>query len=101
MSEFIKACPTSQVKEGEGKLVSIEGVPVAIFNVNGEYSAIHNLCTHQGAPLCEGHIDDGKVACPWHGWEFDVKTGECQFPNKNVKSFDVKVEDDYVFVKVK
>ena len=100
MSEFIKACPVSQVKEGEGKLVSINGVPVAIFKFEEDFYAINNVCTHAGGPLCEGHVEDKRVACPWHGWEFDLSTGECRFPSKNVQTYDTKVDEEFIWVKI-
>lgn len=84
-----------ELDEGDRLLVDIREREIAVFNVDGEYHAIANYCVHQGGPICEGLLsgtvtaemtDDGWelgydreneiLSCPWHGWEFDVKTGE-------------------------
>jgi len=57
---------------------------ICIANVNGEFSAMENVCLHQGGPLGQGIIENGKVVCPWHAWAWDPKTGEAAH-NKNAK----------------
>jgi len=49
---------------------------ICIANVNGEICATDNVCPHWGGPLGQGRIEDGKLICPWHGWQFDLRTGE-------------------------
>lgn len=78
---------------GDRVIVDVEGQEVAVFNVDGDLHALPNFCPHQAAPLCEGELtgrmvigDDGwsweyvqqgeVVTCPWHGWKFDVTTGQ-------------------------
>ncbi len=82
-----------------GGCISIDGPDgkeVALFNVGGEIFALDNTCPHAGGPLGEGSLEATIVTCPWHGWSFDVKTGECQnnpdAPAKCVK-ISVKGED--------
>ena len=55
-----------------------DGRSVALFNVDDEIFAMDNACPHAGGPLGEGSLEENIVTCPWHGWSFDVKTGECQ-----------------------
>ncbi len=62
--------PTNEAKE-----FSCNGKTICIANVNGNYSAMDNVCLHRGGPLGQGMIDGGKVICPWHSWAWDVKTG--------------------------
>lgn len=99
-----------EIAEGKSKLVHVEGRDIAIFNVKGEFLAIANRCPHEGADLCKGNVlpliesdDPGVVKlsrhgelvrCPWHGWEFDLRTGKswCDPARTRVKSFDVAVE---------
>jgi nitrite reductase/ring-hydroxylating ferredoxin subunit len=99
----------SEVPPGERKIVEVEGRSIGIFNVAGEYYALRNACPHQGGPLCLGSIQgtmaesrpgeyqwvrDGEILrCPWHGWEFDLKTGRSIFnPHKTrVRSYEVTV----------
>ncbi len=101
MPEFVKAAKKSEIPEDTGKLVEINGKAVALFKSEGQVYAIYSTCPHQGGPLDEGGITDGKVMCPWHGWEFDVKTGVCTF-NDRIKqpTFKVKEDGDDVYVEV-
>jgi nitrite reductase (NADH) small subunit len=74
---------------------------ICLANVNGEYSAIDNICLHQGGPLGQGMIENGKVVCPWHGWQYDPKTGALtQNPNLKVAVYPLKIEDGNVLVEV-
>jgi nitrite reductase/ring-hydroxylating ferredoxin subunit len=100
-----------EVPPGERILVEVQGRSIGIFNIRGEFFALRNACPHQGAPLCLGSLDgtaapsapgvyewvrDGEIlACPWHGWEFDVRTGRSIFnPHRTrVRSYEVTVEE--------
>jgi len=66
---------------------------ICVANVNGEISAMDNVCLHRGGPLGEGMIEGGKVICPWHGWAWDPKTGEAQMPGAKVAVYPVKIEN--------
>jgi nitrite reductase (NADH) small subunit len=72
---------------------------VCIANVNGQFSAMNNVCVHEGGPLGEGVIEDGKVICPWHGWAYDPKTGESH-PGAKVEVYPLKIENGDVMVDV-
>jgi 3-phenylpropionate/trans-cinnamate dioxygenase ferredoxin subunit len=125
-----------EVPPGGRKLVSVRGREVALFNVKGEFFALLDRCPHQGGSLCRGKLvglvesdEPGRyryhrqgeiIRCPWHGWEFDLRTGKSQCDPKRtwVKSyparveeggrlkegpyvaetFEVSVEDDYVII---
>jgi nitrite reductase (NADH) small subunit len=66
---------------------------VCIANVNGVYSAMDNVCLHVGGPLGEGAIEDGKVVCPWHGWQYDPKTGQATHnADLKVAVYPMKIE---------
>lgn len=101
MPEFLKVAKKSEIPADTGKLVQVNGKEIALFLVEGKVHAIFALCPHQGGPLDEGGITDGMVTCPWHGWEFDVRTGVCGF-NDNIKQpvFNVKEDGDDVYVEV-
>lgn len=99
-----------EIPVGGRKLVEVAGRSIGVFNVNGEFFALRNSCPHQGGPLCSGRISGFLTAakpgeytysrrgeilrCPWHGWEFDVKTGQSWFdPDKTrVRNYKVTVE---------
>ncbi|MFQ5803204.1 MAG: Rieske (2Fe-2S) protein [Candidatus Methylomirabilales bacterium] len=100
MGEFIKVAQTKDIAVGKGILVELEGERIALFNVNGTFHAIGDTCTHAGGPLSEGDLDGDAVTCPWHGAQFDVKTGEVISPPapEPVTSYRVKVEDADVLI---
>jgi nitrite reductase (NADH) small subunit len=72
---------------------------LAIFNVAGTLYAIDGVCPHQGGPLGSGELSGCIVSCPWHGWQFDVRTGQHQL-NRNFQQpkFDVKVSEGSIWV---
>jgi 3-phenylpropionate/trans-cinnamate dioxygenase ferredoxin subunit len=127
-----------EIAEGERKLVTLEGREIGVFNVKGEFYALLNKCPHSGAELCRGMViglaqsdEPGEyrltrpgefLRCPWHGWEFDIRTGQSWFDPKRVRAraykatiepgselvkgpyvaetFPVQVEENYVVVDV-
>ncbi len=110
-------CAVGDIKAGEKKLVTVKGREIGIFNVNGEFFALANRCPHAGGPMCEGRVvalvEPGKpgeyrltrrnefVRCPWHGWEFDIRTGQswCDPATLKVRKFNVSVEPGQELVK--
>jgi nitrite reductase/ring-hydroxylating ferredoxin subunit len=81
---------------------TIEGQKIALFNVEGTYYAVGDTCTHRGGPLSEGDVQGTRVTCPWHGADFDLKTGAVLGPpaQKGVPSYKVVVEGDDIKVEV-
>src|SRR5258708_6600584 len=74
---------------------------ICVANVDGVCSAMDNVCLHRGGPLGQGVVMDGKVICPWHGWQYDPKTGRpVQNPAVNVVVYPIKIEGDDVLVDV-
>ncbi|MEZ4712764.1 MAG: non-heme iron oxygenase ferredoxin subunit [Caldilineaceae bacterium] len=101
MSKFIKVASLSEILVGQSKLVEVEDVRVALFNLNGEIYAIEDVCTHDGGPLVEGEIVNGcQVMCPRHGARFDIRTGAAlSFPAfEATNSYEVKIEGDDVLI---
>lgn len=106
-----------EIPAGERKLVNISGREIGIFNVGGEFYALANRCPHEGGSLCEGFVtgiarSDGPnnyridrkgefLRCPWHGWEFDIRTGQswCDPQTVRIRQFSVKVEHGEELVK--
>jgi len=83
-----------QIKDGRSKVIFFNQKEVAIFNFDGNFYALENLCPHRKGPLSEGTIADGAIVCPWHGARFDLKTGTgLPGPHRcDVKSYAVEVE---------
>jgi nitrite reductase/ring-hydroxylating ferredoxin subunit len=98
----VTVAKASEVKAGEGRIVEAGGHQIALFNVSGKFCAIDNTCCHRGGPLGDGELDGQIVTCPWHGWQYDVTTGQCVAPSPkvSVKSYPVQVEGDEVKVEV-
>ena len=76
MGEFVKAASTSEIAPGHSHLVVLKGKEIVLFNIDGEFFALDNLCTHEEGPLAEGEIEGHEVTCPWHGAKFDIRTGD-------------------------
>ena len=107
----------SEVASGTSKMVTVAGREIGIFNLNGEFFALANRCPHAGGPLCSGKIvalvqSDGPgsyrlarhqefLRCPWHGWEFDIRTGQSWCDPNSVKArpFQVTVEPGESLIK--
>ncbi len=94
MAEWITVTKANDVGEGSGIVVDVKDKCLAVFNVAGSFHVIDNLCLHRGGPLGEGDLAGEVVSCPWHGWEYNVKTGHCVTnPSSNVKAYQTVVED--------
>lgn len=102
MSEFFKVAKVNEIPPGGKKLVDVDGMPVALFNVNGQFYAIEDVCTHDGGPLAEGELDGDEIECPRHGARFSVRTGAalCMPAVEPVETYETKVEGDDVLVSV-
>jgi 3-phenylpropionate/trans-cinnamate dioxygenase ferredoxin subunit len=105
------------IAPGQCKIVNVNGREVGVFNLNGEYFALANRCPHEGGPLCQGKIipliqsdrpgtyrlerHNEFLRCPWHGWEFEIRTGQswCDPKSTRARQFQVKVESGEALVK--
>jgi nitrite reductase/ring-hydroxylating ferredoxin subunit len=103
--------------DGSRVIVELEGREIAVFRYDGAYYAVLNYCMHQSGPLCEGALegcsqsgedgwewtydDDPKhIVCPWHGWTFDITTGDCISDSRyTVPTYDVEVEDGTIYLR--
>lgn len=101
MSDFVRVASTLEVGPGTGMAVEVGGRQLALFNVGGTFHVIENVCKHQGGPLAEGELDGTTVTCPWHGWAYDVSSGECLEDSEcSVERFEVRLEGEEIWVKV-
>lgn len=94
MPDFFPALDASALPPGKGETVELSGRRIAVFNVGGQFYALDDTCPHRRGPLGPGWVDTDKcsVACPLHGWEFDLKTGAClTVPSRPVRSHRVRV----------
>ena len=100
--DFVQVIEASEVAPGERIVMEIDGEPVALFNVDGAFYAIGDVCTHDGGPLAEGDLNGFVIACPRHGATFDIRTGQVlSMPaTRDTTAHQVKVEADSVWVKL-
>ncbi|MFB6311753.1 MAG: Rieske (2Fe-2S) protein [Salinirussus sp.] len=113
-------CEADELEDGDRALVSIDGVEIGVFRIDGNVVAFTNWCPHQSGPICEGTIAGTAVAefdreqletevtwdlkgtvltCPWHSWEFDATSGEClSRSDRRLIQHDVFIEDNRIYV---
>jgi len=99
---FIKIARRAEMPE-EGKVKEIHAASrmFCVARVGGQYYALDNACLHWGGPLGQGVIKKGKIVCPWHGWEFDARTGQLgKDPTNKVATYALKIEGDDVLVEI-
>ncbi|GAC1400438.1 MAG: non-heme iron oxygenase ferredoxin subunit [Chloroflexota bacterium] len=100
VSEWVRVADLSHLAATNVVRVEISGVPVAVWNVRGEFYATADTCTHEEASLAEGDLWDEVIECPLHGAQFDVTSGKvlCLPAIFSLDTYPVKVEDDGVYV---
>ncbi|MEX0764560.1 MAG: non-heme iron oxygenase ferredoxin subunit [Nitrosopumilaceae archaeon] len=100
-SEFVKVAETKDIPRGEMRAVDLANEGVCIINVDNNFYAMGNVCTHQGGPLNEGILDGYEVECPWHLAKFGIRTGNVLAPpaEKSVLGYDVKVEGNNILIR--
>jgi nitrite reductase (NADH) small subunit len=101
MSEFQTVCHVHEVKEGEGKTVTLGNKWIALFRVEGHYYAIDDICPHMGASLSGGYLENDIVTCPWHAWRFRITDGTwADNPRIKIGCYPVRVVGDEVQIQL-
>lgn len=99
MAQFIKLASISDLPApNEAKEIRCGDKTICVANVNGQWLAVDNVCVHLGGPLGEGVVEKGKIVCPWHGWAYDLKTGELAPGKPGVKAYPLKIENGDVLI---
>lgn len=98
--EYLEIAPASELRNGERLFVEVEGRPIVILNIAGQFFAIDDVCTHDDGPLGDGEIEGYNIVCPRHGGEFDVRTGKAvQLPAVvDIRAYPVRVVDGMIQV---
>ncbi len=98
MAEF-RVASIGEVPDGKSIVVEVEGKRLALFRHQGEFFALDETCPHRGGPLHEGLIQEGVVACPWHLWQFDLRTGVSPVnPLSKVQTYPTRIEGNDLLV---
>jgi nitrite reductase (NADH) small subunit len=89
-----------ELTAGAPRLVEVAGARVVLTRVGDAVYACADACAHKGGPLSQGRLSGTRLACPWHGWLYDVRTGQCVFPGRgaSVASYPVAIADGEVRV---
>lgn len=89
-----------EIEVGQPHLVQAEGKRIVLTRVGDAVYALDEMCAHQGGPLSDGRLSGTRLTCPWHGWSYDVRTGQCLLPARggSVPSYPVRLEAGQVWV---
>ena len=96
MGTLVKVAEKKDLPSGKAIAVAVNGKPIALFNVNDQYYAIEDTCTHAGGSLSEGEVKGTTVTCPWHGAEFNITNGEVlgEPAPEGVKSYKIHLDGE-------
>ena len=102
MSQFVRICSESELPpEGEVAEFTVQGRALCVARIGGAVAVLDGVCPHEGGPLGEGLVEDGRVVCPWHGYAFDIYTGATE-QDKDLKAevLEAAVADGELRVKL-
>lgn len=102
MPAFVKVAEVSDIPPGTAQCIEVDDIRIAVCNVNGEFYAIDDTCTHDDASLSEGGIDGDEIICPMHEARFNIKTGEVLCPPafENVNAYPVRIQGADIEIQV-
>jgi nitrite reductase/ring-hydroxylating ferredoxin subunit len=100
--KVVRAAALADVAPGAPHLVETAGTRLVLVRVGDQVHALGEACAHKGGPLAEGKLSGTRLACPWHGWMYDVRTGQCLFPGRgaSVPVYPVRVDAGAIFVEL-
>src|SRR5712691_6727215 len=99
MQQVIAVGRVEDLPFGSCKTIDLpEGRELALYNVNGEFYATENFCPHKGAPLAAGKLCEHVIECEWHGWQFDVRSGECLNLPETLETYEVVIEGGVIII---
>jgi nitrite reductase/ring-hydroxylating ferredoxin subunit len=102
MSEARRVASLDEVPAGRPKLVELDGTRIVLARIGDTVYACSDVCSHRGGPLSEGKLNGNRLVCPWHGWMYDVRTGQCLFPGRGaaVSTYPVRTDAGEIFVEL-
>ncbi len=90
-----------EITAGAGKMVSVNGNNIGLFRIGKSIYAMHGICPHRDGPVGEGELEGNIVTCPWHGWQFDVTTGQNKMMESiKLPTYKVIVENGKVYLDI-
>jgi nitrite reductase (NADH) small subunit len=103
MNDFQTVARVGDIPSGEGRAFEVSGRMIALFHVDGKYTAIYDTCPHLGASLATGYVEDGGVTCPWHAWRFCIESGVWLDNPKSAlrqQTYEVRVVGDEIQIRL-
>ncbi len=101
LKRFTPICPIAEIPDGRGITRFIDDKMIALFREGDRVFALSGRCTHEGAPLGRGRIENGEVVCPLHHWKFSLETGACStFPGRDVERYECDIREGIVWIKI-
>jgi len=98
---YFKVCKVSELKEFQGERFFVNDTDIALFKIDNKIFAVNNVCPHKLANVIhEGFVENGCVACPLHGWTFELASGNLLGGSRGLKSYPVKIVNDDIYVEV-
>ena len=100
---WVRVTPCDDIPLREGRLVTLGGRDIAIFNLGGRFMATDNRCPHEGGPLCDGIVAGDSIVCPLHAWKFKLETGAVERPAARhgcVATYPTRVEEGIVMLEL-
>jgi nitrite reductase (NADH) small subunit len=99
VGQLVTVARADEIPPGSARVVRAGDVELALYNVGGDFHATQSQCLHLKGPLGDGDLEGPVVTCPWHGWQYDVRSGENEFDRAlQLETFEVVVEDGDVKV---
>ena len=100
MGNWLDVADIAELTPGTRRVIDMDGVAVAVFNLDGEYFAIQDICPHDGGELANGELEGEVIICPRHGARFSIRTGTVLGPPayEDIRTFPVRVEGSRVQV---
>ena len=101
MSDWVDVAQVDELRPGAYRVIDVDGASIAVFNIEGKFYAIEDICTHDGATLTGGPVKGDQITCPRHGARFCIRTGAVLSPPayEDIATFPVRIHNDLVQVR--
>jgi nitrite reductase/ring-hydroxylating ferredoxin subunit len=101
MGEWRRVASAADLRDGEGFPVDLDGIPIALYRIDGHLHAVDDVCTHEFAVLSQGFVESGTIECPLHAAQFDIATGRCLCgpATEDLRSYEVRLDGDDIYVR--
>lgn len=102
-TERVRVASLHEIPPGSMRCVTVDGLPIALANVQGTIYAFSDACRHAGGPLSAGVLIEDTVTCPWHGWTYNIRTGKSIVPplGLRIATYPVLLDGDAIYLDIR